>query len=89
MIKNIFNFVLAQLISSRTESWDVGFIGSRAIVANGGLELRYMKHIVHMPLARQLKTEGHGTDSSNDPKWPNKLSRKLSRQLRCQFEMLS
>ena len=39
MIKYIFNFVLAQLISSRTESWYIGIIGIRAIVANGGLEL--------------------------------------------------
>ena len=79
MIKDIFYFVLAQLISSRMESWYVSCIGIRAIVANGGLELRCMKHIVHTPLAKQLKMEGHGTDSSNDPKWPNKLGSKLTR----------
>ena len=77
MIKNIFHFVLTQLISSRTESWYVGFVGIRAIVANGGLELQCMKHIVYTPLARQLKTEEHSTNSSNDLKWPNKLSSKL------------
>ena len=88
MIKYVFRFILARLISSRTESWYVGFVGSRAIVANGGLELRCMKHIVHTPLARQLKMEGHGTNSSYDPKWPNKLSSKLMRQTRCKFEML-
>ena len=39
MIKYIFYFVLAHLISSRIESWYVSFVGIRAIVANGGLEL--------------------------------------------------
>ena len=77
MIKNIFDFVLTQLISSRTESWYISCIGIRAIVANGGLKLRGMKYIVYMPLATQLKVEGHGTNSSNDPKWPQKLSSKL------------
>ena len=57
MIKNIFYFVLAQLISSRTESWYVSCVGIRAIVANGGLKLRGMKHVVYTPLARQLKVE--------------------------------
>ena len=78
MIKYVFYLVLAQLISSRTESWYIGCVGIRAIVANGGLELRCMKHIVYTPLARQLKAEGHGTDSSNDPKWLKKLSSKLT-----------
>ena len=89
MIKNIFDFVLTRLISSRTESWYISCIGIRAIVANGGLKLQGMKHVMYTPLARQLKMEAHGTNSSNDPKWPNKLSSKLSRQPRCQFEMLS
>ena len=89
MIKNIFHFILAQLISSRTESWYIGRVGIRAIVANSRLELRCMKHIVYTPLARQLKMEGHGTDSSNDPKRPNKLSSKLSQQPWCKLEMLS
>ena len=57
MIKNIFDFVLAQLISSRTESWFVSCIGIRAIVANSGLKLQGMKHVVHTLLARQLKME--------------------------------
>ena len=89
MIKDIFHFVLTQLISSRTESWYISCIGIRSIIANSGLELQCMKHIVYTPLARQLKMEKHGTDSSNDPKRPNKLSSKLSRQPRCQFQMLS
>ena len=67
MIKYVFNFILAQLISSRMERWYFGSVGIRAIVANSGLELRCMKHIEHEPLARQLKTEGHGTDGSNNP----------------------
>ena len=74
MIKDIFYFVLARLITSRTESWYVSCVGIRAIVANSGLELLGMKHVMYMPLARQLQMEGHGTDSSNDTKWPNKLS---------------
>ena len=57
MIKDIFDFVLTQLISSRMESWDVSCIGIRAIVANSGLELQGMEHIMHTPLARQLKAE--------------------------------
>ena len=89
MIKNVIHFVLTQLISSRMESWYVGFVGIRAIVPNGRLELRCMKHIVYMPLARQLKTEGHRTDSSNNPKRPNKLSSKLSQQPWCKLEILS
>ena len=88
MIKNIFDFVLVQLISSRMESWYVSCAGMRAIVANSGLKLQGMKHVVYTPLARQLKTEGYSTNSSNDPKRPNKLSSKLSQQPRCQFEML-
>ena len=78
MIKNIFYFVLARLISSRMESWYVSCIGIRAIVANGGLELRCMKCVMYTPLARQLKMEGHSTNSSNNPKQPNKFSSKLS-----------
>ena len=78
MIKYVFYFILAQLISSRTESWYISCVGIRAIVANGGLELQCMKHIVHMPLARQFKGEVHGTNSSNDSKWNNKLSSKLT-----------
>ena len=89
MIKDIFDFVLARLISSRTESWYVSCIGIRAIVANGRLELQCMKHVVYTPLARQLKMKGHSTNSSNDPKWPNKLSSKLLQRPRCQFEMRS
>ena len=57
MIKDIFYFVLAQLISIRMENWYVSCIGIRAIVADSGLELRGMKHVVHTPLARQLKAE--------------------------------
>ena len=57
MIKDVFNFVFARLISSWMENWYVSCVGIRAIVANSGLELRGMKHVVHMPLARQLKAE--------------------------------
>ena len=57
MIKNIFYFVLARLISSRTENWYNSCVGIRAIVANSGLELRGMKHVMNTPLARQLKGE--------------------------------
>ena len=89
MIKNIFDFVLAQLISSRTESWYISCVGIRAIVADSGLELQGMKHVMYTPLARQLKTKGHGTNSSNDMKRSNKLSSELSRQPRCKLEMLS
>ena len=89
MIKDIFYFVFARLISSRTENWCVSCVGIRAIVADSGLELRGMKHVMNTPLARQLKVKGHGTNSSNDPKRPNKLSSKLSRQPRRQFEVLS
>ena len=60
------------------ESWYVSCIGIRAIVANNGLELQCMKHVMYTPLARQLKMEGHGTDSSNNPKRPKKLSSKLA-----------
>ena len=87
MIKDIFYFVLARLISSRTENWYISCVGIRAIVADSGLELRGMKHIMYTPLARQLKVKGHSANSSNDTKWSNKLSSKLSRQpgasLRC------
>ena len=89
MSKNIFYFVLARLINSRTENWYVSSVGIRTIVANSGLELRGMKHIMNTPLARQLKAEGHGTNSSNDMKWSNKLSSDLSQQPRCKLEMLS
>ena len=57
MIKDIFYFVLAQLISSRTENWYVSRVGIRASVADSRLELQGMKHVVHTPLARQLKVE--------------------------------
>ena len=89
MIKDVFNFVLARLISSRTENWYVSFVGMRAIVANSGLELRGMKHVMNTPLARQLKAERHSADSSNDTKRSNKLSSEFSRQPRCKLEMLS
>ena len=78
MIKYVLHFILAWLISSRMEIWYIGSVDIRANVANGGLELQCMKHIVHTPLARQLKMEGHGTDSSNNLKQPNKLSSKLT-----------
>ena len=80
MIKDIFYFVLTQHISC---------IGIGAIVADSGLELQGMKHVMNTPLARQLKAKGHSADSSNDTKWSNKLSSKLSRQPRCKLEMLS
>ena len=86
MINNIFHFVLARLISSRTESWYVNCVGIRAIVANSRLELRGMKHVMYTPLARQLKTKGHGTDSSNDMKRSNKLSSKLLRQPKLEMQ---
>ena len=89
MIKDIFYFVLAQLISSRAENWYVSRIGIRAIVADSGLELRGMKHVMNTPLGRQLKAERHSADSSNDTKWSNKLSSELSGQPRCKLEMLS
>ena len=57
MVNNIFDFVLTQLVSSRTESWYISCIGIRAIVANSGLELQGRKHVMYMPLARQLKAE--------------------------------
>ena len=57
MIKDNFYFVLTRLISSRTENWYISCVGIRAIVADSGLELQGMKHVVHMPLARQLKAE--------------------------------
>ena len=88
MIKDVVNFVLARLISSRMENWYISCVGIRAIVADSGLWLQGMEHAVYMPLARQLKTKGHGTNSSNDMKRSNKLSSKLSQQPRCQFEML-
>ena len=89
MIKNVFYFVLARLISSRTENWYVSCVGMRAIVANSGLELRGMKHVMNTPLARQLKAERHSADSSSDTKRSNKLSSEFSRQPRCKLEMLS
>ena len=89
MIKNIFYFVFAQLISSRTENWYVSCVGIRAIVANSGLELRGMKHVMYTPLARQLKAKGHSADSSNDTKRSNNLGSKLSQQPRCKLEMFS
>ena len=78
MIKNVFHIVLARLISSRMENWYISCIGIRAIVANSRLELRGMKHVMNTPLARQLKVKGHSANSSNDTKWSNKLSSKLS-----------
>ena len=57
VIKNTLYFVLARLISSRTENWYVSCVGIRAIVADSRLELQGMKHVVHTPLARQLKAE--------------------------------
>ena len=89
MIKDIFYFVLARLISSRTENWYISCIGIRAIVADSGLELRGMKHVMYTPLARKLKAKGHSADSSNDTKRSNKLSSKLSRQPRCKCEFLA
>ena len=89
MIKNIFDFVLARLIRSRTESWYISYIGIMATVANGGLKLQGMKHVMNTPLARQLKAERHSADSSNDTKRSNKLSSELSQQPRCKLEMLS
>ena len=78
MIENIFNLILTQLISSKMGRSYVSSIGIRTIIANGGLDLQCIKHIVHMPLARQLKTKGHGTGSSNNPKWTNKLCGKFT-----------
>ena len=89
MIKNIFYFVFARLISSRTENWYISCVGIRAIIADSGLELQGMKHIMYTPLARQLKAKGHSTNSSNDTKRSNKLSSELSRQPRCKLEVLS
>ena len=54
MIKNILDLILAQLISSRTERWYISS-GLRAIITNGGLELRCVQNIVNTPLTRQLK----------------------------------
>ena len=39
MIKNILDFILARLISSRMERWYVISVGLRAIIADSGLEL--------------------------------------------------
>ena len=89
MIKDIFYFALARLISSRTENGYVSCVGIRAIVANSELELRGMKHVMNTPLARQLKAKGHSADSSNDTKRSNKLSSEFSQQPRCKLEMLS
>ena len=77
MIKNILDFILTRLISSRTERWYISSVGLRAIIANSGLELQYVNNIMNMPLARQLKTEQHSANSTSDPKGPNKLSSKL------------
>ena len=57
MIKNILDFILAQLISSRMERWNISSVGLRAIIAYSGLELQCMKNIVNTPLNRQLKSE--------------------------------
>ena len=57
MIKNIFYFILARLIRSRMENWYVSCVGIRAIVVDRRLELRGMKHVMNMPLARQLKAK--------------------------------
>ena len=65
MIKDIFSFVLARLISSRTENWYISCVGIRAIVANSRLKLQGMEHVVHTPLARHLKAKAHNTNSSN------------------------
>ena len=89
MIKDIFGFVLARLISSRMENWYVSCIGIRAMVADSGLELRGMKHVMYTPLARQLKAKGHSADSSNNTKQSNKLSSEFSQQPRCKLEVLS
>ena len=72
MIQNVLDLILAQLISSRTERWYVSN-GLRTIITDGGLELRCVKNIVNTPLTRQLKMEGHSTNSISDPKRPNKL----------------
>ena len=89
MIKNIFYFVLARLISSRTENWYISCVGIRAIIADSGLELRGMKHVMYTPLARERKVKGHSADSSNDTKRSNKLGSKLLQQPTCKLEMLS
>ena len=73
MIKNILDLILARLISSRTERRYVSSV-LRAIITDSGLELRCVKNIVNMPLTRQLKTERHSANSTNDPKRPNKFS---------------
>ena len=67
MIKNILDLILARLISSRTERRYVGS-GLGAIITNSRLELQSVKYIVKTPLTRQLKTEGHSTNSISDPK---------------------
>ena len=78
MIKDIFYFILTQLVSSRMENWYTSCVGIRAIVADSGREWRGMKHVMYTPLARQLKVKGHSADSSNNTKWSNKLSSELS-----------
>ena len=78
MIKNILDFILARIISSRTERWYISSVGLRAIIANSRLKLQCMKNIVNMPLTRQLQMEQHSANSISDPKGPNKLSIKLS-----------
>ena len=77
MINNILNLILARFISSRTERRYVSS-GLRAIITNSGLELRCMKSIVNTPLTRQLKTEGHSSNSISDLKRPNKFSSKIT-----------
>ena len=39
MVKLILNFILTQLIRSRTKRWNVSSGGLKAIIANNGLEL--------------------------------------------------
>ena len=77
MIKNILDFILAQLISSRMERRYISSVGLRAIIANSGLELRCMKNIVNVPLTRQLKVECYSANSISDQKGPNELISKL------------
>ena len=77
MVKNILDFILSQLISSRKERQNISRAGLRAIIANSGLELQSVKNIVNMPLTRQLKAERHSANSISDPKSPKKLSSKL------------
>ena len=77
MVKNILDFILARLISSRMARQNISSAGLRAIIANSRLELQIMKNIVNKPLTRQLNTEKHSANSISDPKRSNKLSSKL------------